>query len=100
MIGRCNKCVVKLTLDLDEQLKDKSIQLKELRKKYFDLCDDIRNLERENALLKKMFDDAENTQVIKYNGKLFRITETSHFTFEDGPDTLSVDAVDVPSEVK
>ena len=98
MFGRCNKCVGKLISDLDERLEDKANQLKELRTKYFNLCDDVRKLERENAILKKMFEDAADTQVIKYNGKLFRITDTSHFAFEDSEDTLNVNAICVTME--
>ena len=98
MFGRHNDHVGKLILNLDEQLKDTAKQLKEFREKYFNLAADIRKLERENALLKKMFDDSDNTQVINFNGKLFKITDISYFTSEDDADTLSVYAICVTME--
>ena len=110
MFGRRNEYINMLGIDRDiyrdmrEQMNNKKIiedltgQLSELNMRYFNLCEDIRSLERENAILKKMFEDAADTQVIKYNGKLFRITNTSHFAFEDSEDTLNVDAICVTME--
>ena len=69
-----------------------------LNNENINLFSDIRKLERENAILEKTIDDIEDTEIIKYNGKLFKITETSHFKSEDCPDTLSIDAVAIYPE--
>lgn len=98
MFERRDGRVVRLISSLEEQLKATTILSAEYREKYFELVRDIRQLERENALFRQMFDDADNTSVIKYNGKLFKITDTSHFKSEDCPDTLSIDAVVVYQE--
>ena len=85
--------------DMREHIKDSqtiehlTLKLSESNVRYFELLGDIRKLERENALFRKMFDDADSTSVIKYNGKLFKITKTSHFTSEYDADILSIDAV-------
>ena len=52
----------------------------------------------ENEHLKTLFDKEGDTQIIKYNGKLYRITSTSHFHDVGEADTLDINAVRV-SEV-
>ena len=65
--------------------------------KYIDLyCSEhIENkkLQNENGYFKALFDKEGDTQVIKYNGKLYRIVSTSHFHDEGEADTLDVNAV-------
>ncbi len=112
MFGRRNEYINMLGInrdvyrDMREQMNNKKIiedltgQLSELNMRYFNLCEDIRSLERENALLKNMFNSSEDTQAIRYNGKLFRITDTTHFKSNDAEDQLDVTAFCVTMEVK
>ena len=94
MFRRRDERDVKLISRLEEQIK----WLKEFREKYYELINDVRNLERKNALFKQMFDDADDTSVVKYNGKLFKITDISHCKSGGYPDTLRIDAVVVYPE--
>ena len=64
------------------------------------LVDDYRHernenkkLQNENGYLKALFDKEGDTEVIKYNGKLYRIVSTSHFHDEGEVDTLDINAV-------
>ena len=64
------------------------------------LVDDYRHervenkkLQNENGYLKALFDKEGDTQVIKYNGKLYRIVSTSHFHDECEADTIDINAV-------
>lgn len=57
-----------------------------------------KKLQNENGYLKALFDKEGDTQVIKYNGKLYRIVSTSHFHDVDEADTIDINAVCV-SEV-
>ena len=60
--------------------------------------DENTHLVRENEQLRMLFEKEGDTQVIKYNGKLYRIVSTSHFHDEVEADTLDINAV-VVSEV-
>ena len=51
------------------------------------------HLVRENEQLRMLFDKEADTQVIKYNGKLYRIVSTSHFRNAGEADTLDINAV-------
>ena len=69
------------------------------------LVDDYRHernenkkLRHENGYLKALFDKEADTQVIKYNGMLYRIVSISHFHDVDEADTIDINAVCV-SEV-
>lgn len=55
-------------------------------------------LQNENGYLRALFDKEDDTQVVKYNGKLYRIVSTSHFHDVGEVDTLDINAVCV-SEV-
>lgn len=55
-------------------------------------------LEKQNACLKTLIDKESDTQVIKYNGKLYRIVSTTHFKAAGAEETLDFTAVPV-SEV-
>ena len=52
-----------------------------------------KKLQRENGYLKALFDKEGDTEVIKYNGKLYRIVSTSHFHDTGEADTLDINAV-------
>ena len=90
--------------DMTSHIKDSQTieeltrQLGEANMRFFDLCGEIRELEHENGALREMFKREGDTSVIKYNGKLFKIIETSRFKSEDCPDTLSIDAVAIYPE--
>ena len=66
--------------------------------KFIEAVDENKKLQNENGYLKALFDKEGDTQVIKYNGKLYRIVSTSHFHDEGEADTLDINAVCV-SEV-
>ena len=77
------------------------------RETWDELCEQKRNLvndyrdervennklQNENGYLKALFDKEGDTQVIKYNGKLYRIVSTSHFHDAEEADTLDINAV-------
>ena len=52
-------------------------------------------LVRENERLKMLFDKETDTQVIKYNGKLYRITSTTNYVEAGVEETLDFTAVPV-----
>ena len=54
---------------------------------------DIIALNNENGYLKALFDSKEDTSVIKYNGKLFRITDRILRETQGEPDELEIDAI-------
>lgn len=49
-------------------------------------------LQNENGYLRALFDKEGDTQVVKYNGKLYRIVSTSHFHDVGEADTLDINA--------
>lgn len=65
-----------------------------------ELADDYRNereankkLQNENGYLKALFDKEGDTQVIKYNGKLYRIVSTTNYIAAGEEETLDINAV-------
>ena len=61
-------------------------------------CEELRKtheLQRENGYLKALFDKEGDTQIIKYNGKLYRITSTTHCKTAGVEETLDFTAVPV-----
>ena len=73
-------------------------QASDYMQKFYEAVDKTIELQRENGYLKALFDKEGDTQVIKYNGKLYRIVSTSHFHDVGEADTLDINAVCV-SEV-
>lgn len=71
---------------LSEELFDK------YQDRYYEASCENRDLREENGYLKALFDKEGDTQVIKYNGKLYRIVSASHFHDEGETDTLDVNA--------
>ena len=63
------------------------------RDMWIEQMDENKKLQSENGYLKALFDKEGDTQVIKYNGKLYRIVNTSHFHDEGEPDTIYISAV-------
>lgn len=68
-------------------------QLHRYQSEYIQVTHENRELHRENALLKKMFEEAEDTQAIKYNDKLFLIRSMAHYKEQGEEETLDIDAV-------
>ena len=62
-------------------------------KLYRDETNKTCKLTEENGYLKALFDKESDTQVIKYNGKLYRIVSTGHFHDAGEADTLDINAV-------
>lgn len=52
-------------------------------------------LEKQNACLKTLIDKENDTQVIKYNGKLYRITSTTNYVEAGVEETLDFTATPV-----
>ena len=82
--------------------KDTSIQYAMQQKndymeKWCEALGNIHELQRENGYLKALFDKEGDTQVIKYNGKLYRMVSINHYE-SDGEETLDISLVPV-SEV-
>lgn len=73
-------------------------QTEDALKKFYEAVGKTIELQNENGSLKALFDKEGDTQVIKYNGKLYRIVSTSHFRDVGEADTLDINAVCV-SEV-
>ena len=63
------------------------------QEKYWKEIDENKKLQKENGYLKALFDKEGDTEVIKYNGKLYRIVSTSHFHDECEADTIDINAV-------
>ena len=65
--------------------------------KFIEAVDENKKLQNENGYLKALFEKEEDTQVIKYNGRLYIIVNTQHCK-GDGEETLDISLVPV-SEV-
>ncbi len=83
--------------------KDSSIdyamqQKKDYMEKWCEALCSNQKLQRENGYLKALFDKEGDTQVIKYNGKLYRMTSITHYKAAGAEETLDFTAVPV-SEV-
>lgn len=61
--------------------------------KFIEAVAENKKLQNENGYLKALFDKESDTEVIKYNGKLYRIVSTSHFHDECEADTIDINAV-------
>ena len=84
---------------LNREAWEESLSLKrELICDYRNEREENKKLRNENGYLKALFDKEGDTQVIKYNGKLYRIVSTSHFHDVGEADTLDINSVCV-SEV-
>ena len=76
-----------------ERINDHRRVADELRELYIGEINRNKKLQNENGYLKALFDKEGDTQVIKYNGKLYRIVGTSHCHDEGEADTLDINAV-------
>ena len=72
---------------LSEELFDK------YQDRYHEQISENKKLQRENGYLKALFDKEGDTEVIKYNGKLYRIVSASHFRNAGEADTIDINAV-------
>lgn len=59
---------------------------------FYQEVNENKKLQRENGYLKALFDKESDTQVIKHNGKLYRVASTAHFK-DDDEETLDVNFV-------
>ena len=82
----------KRKIELSEELFDK------YQERYYKKVEENKVLQHENGYLKALFDKEGDTEVIKYNGKLYRIVSMSHFHDDGEADTIDVNAV-IVSEV-
>lgn len=90
---------------LDRETYENLLKLKDCRSDYFEKyydqfrdkycmeADENKKLQNENGYLKALFDKEGDTQVIKYNGKLYRIVSTNHFHDVGEADTIDINAV-------
>lgn len=74
---------------LNEELFDK------YQDRYFQTYEENKTLQREIGYLNALFDKEGDTQIIKYNGKLYRITSTTNYVEAGVEETLDFTAVPV-----
>ena len=72
-------------------------QYHEYKERYFNENKENKKLQNENGHLKALFDKEGDTQVIKYNGKLYRVANTTCYK-DETEETLDISFVPV-SEV-
>lgn len=72
---------------LSEELFDK------YQNRYYEQVNENKKLQLKNGYLEALFEKECDTEVIKYNGKLYRIVSTSHFHDEGEADTVDINAV-------
>lgn len=79
--------------------KDKVVLSKEFYDKYqdryYEQFSENKKLQRENGYLNALFDKEADTEIIKYNGKLYRITSTTNYVEAGVEETLDFTAVPV-----
>ena len=78
-------------------MKDSSIdyamqKAKDYMEKWCEELDKTHKLQHENGYLKALFDKESDTQVVKYNGKLFRIVSKIHSMDINQVETLDINA--------
>ncbi len=74
---------------LSEELFDK------YQDRYFQTYEENKTLQKEIGYLQALFDKEGDTQVIKHNGKLYRITSTTNYVEAGVEETLDFTAVPV-----
>lgn len=67
----------------------------EYKTKYLNEQSENKKLQNENGYLKALFDKEADTQVIKYNGKLYKIVSTIHSIDVGIEETLNISLVPV-----
>lgn len=78
---------------LIKEISELKEQMYNYQSQYIQTTHENKQLHRENALLKKMFEEAKDTQAIKYNDKLFLIRSRMHYQEQGEEETLNIDAV-------
>ena len=73
-------------------------QTEDALKKFHEAVGKTLELQNENGYLRALFDKEGDTQVIKYNGKLYRITSTTNYIQSGVEEALDFTAIPV-SEV-
>ena len=73
---------------LSEELFDK------YQERYYEQFGENKKLQRENGYLKALFDKEADTDVIKYNGKLYKIASTTYYS-DHAENSLDITAVPV-----
>ena len=67
----------------------------EYKEKYFDEHRENKKLQNENGYLRALFDKEADTQVIKYNGRLYKIVSSTHNIEAGAEETLDISLVPV-----
>jgi hypothetical protein len=90
---------------LDRETYENLLKLKDYRSEYFEkyyeqyrdrLCaeaDENKKLQNENGYLKALFDKEGDTQVIKYNGKLYKMVSATNYVEPGVEETLDISLV-------
>lgn len=94
-----NKKTIKINKEHYEMLTRTSDRYqqdrREYMRKYYETLKEKANLERENGYLNALFDKEADTDVIKYNGKLYKIVSTIHSIDVGIEETLNISLVPV-----
>lgn len=81
---------------LDRETWDELCESKrELVNDYYNERKENKKLQNANGYLKALFDKESDTEVIKYNGKLYMIAHTTYCKDVDGEETIGFMAVPV-----
>lgn len=92
---------VKMSKDTLDNMRDNIEYYKTeyhiMRERFINVCKENAELKLQNKYLYGLFDKEGDTEVVKYNGKLYRIVSTQHCK-GDGDETLDISLVPV-SEV-
>ena len=92
------KCDAEARKDADKRVVEYCGKMHEYHEQLRIEQSENNHLVRENEQLRMLFDKEADTQVIKYNGKLYRITSMVHCQSAGEVDTLDINAICV-SEV-
>jgi hypothetical protein len=85
-----NQSIINKMLDEYAELRDKVDKYMEL---YMNTDIERVKLVEENKIFKDLFDKEQDTQVIKYQGKIYKIISTAHFSDLGEEDTIDINAV-------
>lgn len=61
--------------------------------KFIEQVDENKKLQNENGYLKALFDKEGDTQVIKYNGKLYKMVSATNYIEPGAEETLDISLV-------
>ena len=84
-----NQRIIDKLIEENKELKE---SMYKYQSQYHQIAQENKELYYENAYLKKMFEETEDTQAIKYNDKLFMIRSIVHYQAQGEPETVNIDA--------